>query len=190
MSLRIGLYFGSFNPIHKGHLQVASYLQEQAPFDFIWFVPSPLNPHKSEETLIPALLRLKWVEQTVQRMDKFECKDDEFDLGLPSYTYKSVLHFKEKYPNYQFFIIMGADNIYSFHTWNHAEHLAQIAPLHVYARPGYPSPADPLPFNALWYDAPLIDISATQIRDALKKGMEVKDWVPSEIEKELREFYR
>ena len=189
MRTRIGLYFGSFNPIHKGHLKVAEYLRMNAPFDEVWFVPSPLNPHKSEETLIPANLRLKWVEMSVAHYDHFSCKNDEFELGLPSYTHKSVVHFREQYPEYDFFILMGADNIYGFHTWNNAESLANMAPLHVYARPGYEKPQGKLPFDAIWYDAPLIDISATQIRESLKHGKNVTEWVPEIIEEELKQFY-
>jgi nicotinate-nucleotide adenylyltransferase len=189
MSMRIGLYFGSFNPIHKGHLLVAEYLLKEAPFDAIWFVPSPLNPHKKGETLIPADLRLKWVEWSIAPYHNFYCKSDEYELGLPSYTYKSVMHFRKKHPEHEFFILMGADNLHGFHRWQHADTLAQMAPLHVYARPGFEKPEDPIPFGARWYDAPLLDISATQIREALKSQGAIPAWIPEEIQEELRAFY-
>ena len=96
MSERIGLYFGSFNPIHAGHLEVAQYMKSHAPFDAVWFVPSPLNPHKSGETLIPAKTRLEWVKKAIEQLPQMECKDDEFHLSLPSFTHKSVLHFIAK----------------------------------------------------------------------------------------------
>ena len=189
MNARIGLYFGSFNPIHAGHIEVAQYMKSHVPFDTVWFVPSPLNPHKSGETLIPAETRLAWVKKTIEQLPQMECKDDEFHLSLPSFTYKSVVHFIAKYPQLKFGIIMGADNLHGFHTWQNAEELAKMAPLHVYARPGYEKPPEALPFEATWYDAPLIDISATQIRDLLWQGQSIENLVPSQIENNVRDFF-
>ena len=190
MSVRIGLYFGSFNPIHNGHIEVAHYMKSNAPFDEIWFVPSPLNPHKSGETLIPSDIRLSWVQDTIATIPNFSCKDDEFKLSLPSYTYKSLLHFTEFYPQHSFGIIMGADNLHGFHTWQNAKELSELAPLHVYARPGYEKPPEPMPFGANWHDAPLIDISATQIRDLLWKGESINELVPSEISEKVKLFFQ
>lgn len=189
MSESIGLYFGSFNPIHNGHLDVAHYMKSNAPFDEIWFVPSPLNPHKSGETLIPAETRLNWVQKAIENSSDFRCKNDEFELPLPSYTYKSLTHFSKKYPNKSFGIIMGADNLHGFHKWQNAQELSELAPLHVYARPGYEKPMEPMPFGAKWYDAPLIDISATQIRDLLWNAKPIDNLVPSEIENQVRIFF-
>ncbi len=188
--MRVGLYFGSFNPIHIGHLQVAKYILEHGNFDEMWFVPSPLNPHKSEETLIPAALRLQWVQNALINEPQLSCSDEEFHLSLPSYTYKSALHFKEKFPQHEFALIMGADNLYTFHKWQFAEELSLICPLHVYARPGYPKPEEPMPFGATWYDAPLIDISATEIRDLLWENEPINHLVPNEIVSELTAFFQ
>ncbi len=189
MKKQIGLYFGSFNPIHKGHLQVAEYIKNHGQFDEIWFVPSPLSPHKQNDTLIPAELRLKWVSDSVNHLVDMSVANDEFTLPKPSYTHKSVVYFYEKYPNYNFSLIMGADNLYGFHKWEKADELAQICPLHVYARAGYPK-LDPLPFNATWYDAPLIEISATEIRDALENNQRLTSWIPDQILDELVSFFK
>lgn len=190
MSSRIGLYFGSFNPIHNGHIEVALYMKNHAHFDEVWFVPSPLNPHKSNETLIPADTRLLWVQKAIEAYDFFQCKDDEFHLSLPSFTYKSLMHFSQKHPDIQFGIIMGADNLHGFHTWQNAQELSELAPLHVYARPGYEKLPDPLPFGATWYDAPLINISATQIRDIYWQGGQAVHLIPKEIEHWVSDFFQ
>lgn len=187
---KVGLYFGSFNPIHIGHIQVSEYIRVHGSFDEVWFVPSPLNPHKSQETLIPSDIRLKWVKMSIEDLSHTYCVDDEFHLSRPSYTHKSVLHFKSKYPDISFGMIMGADNLYGFHKWQHADELARICPIHVYARPGFEKPPSPIPFQASWYDAPLIDISATEIRDLLYREGSINHLVPQAILPELIAFFQ
>ena len=195
---KIGLYFGSFNPIHVGHIQVALLICEKANFDEVWFVPSPLNPHKSEETLIPAEFRLKWVSMALKNQDKMLCCDIEFSLPKPSYTHKTVVELYQIYKEHQFELIMGADNLHSFHNWQQAEELAQMCPLNVYPRPGYPKPTGDMPFQATWYEAPLLEISATQIRDILwdsstsedAKNETLSSLVPVEILDDLTAFFQ
>lgn len=188
--MRVGLYFGSFNPLHVGHLQVARYFRDIEVFDAVWFVPSPLNPHKSEETLVPAELRLSWVKTALQGEPNFHCCDVEFGLGLPSYTHRTVKHLQSLHPEHQFSLIMGADNLLHFHKWNHAEELAEICPLFVYARPGYNKPQEPIPFGATWHDAPLLHISATEIRDKLANHESIHELVPSSILAEVEAFFQ
>ena len=188
---RVGLYFGSFNPIHNGHIQVAQYIKVNGAFDEIWFVPSPLNPLKSEETLIPAQTRLNWVQAALEGVNRLSVSDLEFHLPIPSYTYQSAQAFVERYPDHKFALIMGADNLHSFHRWQHAEELSQLTPLHVYARPGFPKPEqNPLPYQATWYDAPLLDISATQIRESLWNDDSIASWVPNAILAEVTAFFK
>ena len=195
---KIGLYFGSFNPIHVGHIQVALLICEKANFDEVWFVPSPLNPHKSEETLIPAEFRLKWVSMALTNQNKMLCCDIEFSLPKPSYTHKTVVELYQIYKEHQFELIMGADNLHSFHKWQHAQELAQMCPLNVYPRPGYPKPTGDMPFQATWYEAPLLEISATQIRDILwdsstsedAKNETLSSLVPIEILDDLTAFFQ
>lgn len=194
---KIGLYFGSFNPIHVGHIQVADLILKKANFDEVWFVPSPLNPHKSEETLIPADIRLKWVQMALQNLPQFLCSDVEFHLPIPSYTFKTVKHLYSVYPNDQFELIMGADNLHNFHKWQNAQELSEICPLNVYPRPSYPKP-EIMPFGAKWFEAPLLDISATQIRDILWENTHtpeqalslIQDLVPHEITESLTAFFQ
>lgn len=188
--MRIGLYFGSFNPIHVGHLQVARYFKEINAFDVIWFVPSPLNPHKSEETLVPAKQRLLWVKKALSTESNFECCDVEFGLGLPSYTYRTVTHLQNLHPELTFSIIMGADNLLHFHKWNNAQELSEICQLHVYARPGFVKPENNIPFNAIWHDAPLLHISATEIRDLLSQNQNISQLVPPSILIEVETFFQ
>lgn len=188
--MRIGLYFGSFNPLHVGHIQVARYFRDLQVFDAIWFVPSPLNPHKSEETLVPAPLRLAWVKKALEGESGLACCDIEFSLGLPSYTHRTVVALQTQHPEHTFNLIMGADNLLHFHKWNHAENLANICPLFVYARPGYNKPQEPMPFGAIWHDAPLLHISATEIRDKLSNNESIDSLVPSSILVEVEAFFQ
>jgi nicotinate-nucleotide adenylyltransferase len=159
-------------------------------FDAIWMIPSPLNPHKSEETLVPADLRLSWVQKAIEGEKGLECSDVEFHLGTPSYTHRTVTHLYQEFRQHQFSLIMGADNLQSFHSWNHAEELAKICPLHVYARPGYPKPQEPIPFGATWYDAPLLHISATEIRDLLANQKPIDHLVPQSVIGEVEAFFQ
>jgi len=195
---KIGLYFGSFNPIHVGHIQVALLICEKANFDEVWFVPSPLNPHKSEETLIPADFRLKCVTMALKNQANMSCCDIEFGLPKPSYTHKTVVELYQVYKEHQFELIMGADNLHGFHKWQHAEELAKMCPLNVYPRPGFPKPIGEMPFQATWYEAPLLEISATQIRDILwdsstsdeSKNNLLSTLVPIEILDDLTAFFQ
>ncbi len=186
----IGLYFGSFNPIHIGHIKVAKYLKKYGKFDSIWFVPSPLNPQKSEEMLLPANLRLNWVKKAIAEDPDFKICDVEFGLGMPSYTYRTVKHLYSMYSGHIFSLLMGADNLIDFHSWNDAQKLAQICPLHVYARPGFLKPSGEIPFNAKWYDSPLLDISATQIRNLLFEKKDIGGLIPASILLDVETFFQ
>ncbi len=187
--MKVGLYFGSFNPIHNGHLQVAEYMLQHIPVNEVWFIPSPLNPHKLGDVLIPANLRLKWVKMATENLPNIQVNDIEFGLGLPSFTHRTVEELYRKHPDYQFSLIMGADNLPKFHSWQNAESLAVKCPLHVYARPGYEVAPNPMPFNAQWHQAPLIDISATEIRECIQYNQPIKQWVPECIIPELLGFF-
>ena len=188
--MRIGLYFGSFNPIHLGHLDVATYMLSHIPVDQVWFVPSPLNPHKKQETLIPAEIRLQWVKLAIENKEQLSVTDVEFSLGTPSYTHRTLVKLMEDYPNYSFHLIMGGDNLSSFHKWQNAEEISKIAPLHVYARPGFEIAPQPLPFNATWHQAPLIDISATDIRNRLEHNLSINHLVPENLINPIVAFFK
>ena len=187
--MKVGLYFGSFNPIHMGHIQVAKYMLEHIPVDEVWFIPSPLNPHKVNDVLIPAELRLAWVEKAIAKEDNIRVNDVEFGLGLPSFSYRTVQELYSQFPTHQFSLIMGADNLPEFYTWQNAEELANKCPLHVYARPGFETPPNPIPFQATWHQAPLIEISATEIRNRVHENLPINEWVPEEIISDLLRFF-
>jgi nicotinate-nucleotide adenylyltransferase len=188
--MRVGLYFGSFNPIHLGHLDVATYMLNHIPCDEVWLVPSPLNPHKQQETLIPAEQRLQWVQRAVANMDRLSVSDIEFHLGTPSYTHRTLLELKKQFPSHQFVLIMGGDNLSGFHRWQKSEEIASMAPLHVYARPGFETPPHPLPFHATWHQAPLIDISATDIRNRLEHNLSINHLVPENLIEPIVRFFK
>ncbi len=187
--MKVGLYFGSFNPIHMGHLQVAKYMLSHIPVEEVWFIPSPLNPHKVNDVLIPAELRLDWVKKAIANETNIHVNDVEFGLGLPSFTFRTVQTLYELHPDIQFSLIMGADNLPKFYTWQNAEELSKQCPLHVYARPGFENPPNPIPFNAIWHQAPLIDISATEIRNRIQENQPINEWVPEEIIPDLLRFF-
>ena len=187
--MRVGLYFGSFNPIHLGHLDVATYMLNHIPCDEIWFVPSPLNPHKQQETLIPAEIRLKWVTKAIEGMKNLKVSDVEFKLGLPSYTHRTLIRLQQDNPNIEFVLIMGGDNLSGFHRWQHASEIAEMAPLHVYARPGFEHPPQPIPYKAKWHQAPLIAISATEIRNRFQHNLSINHLVPESLIDDIINFF-
>jgi nicotinate-nucleotide adenylyltransferase len=163
---------------------------QHIPCDQVWFVPSPLNPHKKQETLIPAEIRLQWVKTAIENKENLSFSAIEFTLGIPSYTHRTLLKLIEEFPQYQFHLIMGGDNLSGFHKWQNAEEIAQLAPLHVYARPGFETPPNPLPFNATWHQAPLIDISATDIRNRLEHNLSINHLVPENLISDIVGFFK
>ena len=185
---RVGLFFGSFNPIHLGHLKVAESLQLQKQLDEVWFVVSPQNPFKQDANLAPEDLRLLWVQKAIRPIKSWKISDIEFSMERPSYTILTVLKLKEKFPLHDFFLMMGADNLAGFHLWKEHEKLAQICPLLIYARMGFPEP-DALPSGAHFFHLPLLDISATEIREALKYEKSIENWIPQEIISEVKFYF-
>jgi nicotinate-nucleotide adenylyltransferase len=180
----IGLYFGSFNPIHTGHLLVGEHMLNFGPFDEIWFVVSPQNPFKTNQSLFDENLRLKWVSQSIQTESRFKVCDAEFSLPKPSYTIQTLQFLQASYPH-SFHIIMGADNLEKLHQWKHIEQICNLCEFHIYGRRNSAPPN--IPENAVirQYNSPFIDISATHIRELLSQGKSVRYLVPDAILSEL-----
>ncbi|MEM6763469.1 MAG: nicotinate (nicotinamide) nucleotide adenylyltransferase [Bacteroidota bacterium] len=180
-SLSIGLYFGSFNPVHTGHLIIAQHALEQAKFDYVWFVISPQNPFKQKKNLLPAYERLKMVELALEGNERMMASNVEFRLPNPSYTIDTLTHLADTYKSYAFSLIMGQDNLTHFHKWKNYESILKYYSVWVYPRPGYvPGEIDSHEHIHI-FEAPLLDISATYIRQKLKNGQSVRYLVPDTV---------
>jgi len=176
----IGLFFGSFNPIHIGHLILANYIIEFTSINELWFVVSPQNPFKKNHSLLPEIHRLAIVERSIENDFRFRASNIEFALPKPSYTSDTVAHLVEKYPDYKFSLLMGEDNLTNLHKWKNAEFLVDNYDIYVYPRPG----AKPGKYKSATrihiLDAPLIEISASFIRSAIKEKKDVSWFLPPE----------
>lgn len=180
---KVGLFFGSFNPIHIGHLIIANYLVENNNLNELWFIVSPQNPFKEKKTLLQENQRLDMVERALKNYPKMRASNVEFSLPRPSYTIDTLTYLKEKYPNLQFTLIMGEDILETFHKWKNAERLVANHPILVYPRifenrnteKYYQHP------NISIVKAPIIEISATEIRAMIKTGKNVRPMLPPEV---------
>mgnify|MGYP002545462410 CR=1 FL=1 len=169
---KTGLYFGSFNPIHVGHLIVAEYLREHTDLDEVWIVVSPHNPFKQKATLASDYARLEMVRLALEDFDGIRACDAEFYLPRPSYTADTLLHLSQKYPERTFCLMMGADTLIGLERWKNYEFLLKYFPLYIYPRPGY-SNTHPLLDKAqvtVLEHAPQVEVSASAIREDLRPG--------------------
>ena len=170
---KIGLYFGSFNPIHIGHLAIANYIVEYSDLQQVWFVVSPQNPFKEKKSLLADNHRYYMVNLAVEDDYRFKASNIEFHLPQPSYTINTLTYLKEKYPDKEFSLIMGADNLKHFHKWKNYEYISKNYKMYVYPRPGYDIDGTNYP-NVEKVDAPIMQISASFIRQAIKEGKNIK----------------
>lgn len=193
INLKIGLYFGSYNPIHIGHLAIANYLVEYTDIEQLWFVVSPQNPFKKKENLLADYHRLELVERAIDNDDRFRASNIEFNLPKPSYTIDTLTYLQERYPNYHFSIMMGSDNLKNFHKWKNSEIILENYGVIVYPRPGFDLQKVPVHKNiSVAKDAPLMEISSTFIRNAIKEGKEIRHFMPQKAWEYLDEmnFYK
>ncbi|MFY8097536.1 MAG: nicotinate (nicotinamide) nucleotide adenylyltransferase [Flavobacterium sp.] len=181
--MKIGLYFGTFNPIHIGHLIIANHMAEYSNLDQIWMVVTPHNPHKQKNTLLDDYHRLHMVHLATEDFLKIKPSDIEFKLPQPNYTVNTLAHLQEKYPMHEFSLIMGEDNLNSLHKWKNYEVLLQNHDIYVYPR-----------LNAGELDnqfanhpkihrlgAPVIELSSTFIRESIKNGKNVIPMLPNKV---------
>ena len=192
--MKIGLYFGSFNPIHIGHLIIANQLVENSDLDQIWFVVTPHNPFKKKSTLLDNYQRLEMVYLATKDYDTLKESDIEFNLPQPNYTVNTLVHLTEKYPKHEFALIMGEDNLKSFHKWKNYQTILEYHSIYVYPR--ISEGKVDTQFNnhpkITRVDAPIIELSSTLIRNAIKDGKNVKPLLPEHVWAYLDEmnFYR
>ena len=200
--MKTGLYFGSFNPIHIGHMAIANYLAINSDLDQIWFVVTPQNPLKERNTLLQANLRLQLVIDAIADDSRFKASNIEFALPQPNYTVNTLAYLSEKYPARQFALILGADNLQTIHKWKNYEYLLTNFDCYIYPRivqaasPAAPAahaspapPAPPAPHSLpphlskrlIYVNAPIIEISSTFIRKAIREKKDVRHFLPSSV---------
>lgn len=189
MKTKIGLFFGSFNPIHNGHLMLANYLAEYGDMDEIWFVVSPQNPFKDKKSLLADRHRLYMVEMAIKGDERFQVCDIEFYMPQPSYTIDTLTRLQERHPNTDFYLICGMDNIESFKKWKNYEMILQYHHLMVYPRKGYSSNELVEHPSVTVVEAPEIEVSSTFIRNAIGEGKDVRYFVPKEVYKYIIDMH-
>ncbi|MES2704642.1 MAG: nicotinate (nicotinamide) nucleotide adenylyltransferase [Bacteroidota bacterium] len=179
--MHIGLYFGSFNPVHTGHLIVANHVINHTEIDKIWFIVSPHNPLKDSHSLLNEYDRLHLVNLAIEGNPKFRASNVEFQLPKPSYTIDTLAYLTEKFPLEKFTVIMGADSFQNIHRWKNFEQLVARYAFIVYNRPGFDI-EDTYGADVTILDAPLLQISATYIRRQIKEKKSIKYIVPEAVE--------
>ncbi len=178
--MNIGLYFGSFNPIHIGHLIIASHVLNHTALDRIWFVVSPQNPLKESAGLLNEHHRFHLVQLAIENEPLFKASNIEFSLSRPSYTIDTLTYLSEKYPQHQFNVVMGSDSLQNITKWKNYQQLLAQYPLLIYQRPGCPvSQISNARIEVL--DAPLLDISSTHIRNLIKEKKSIRYLVTDEV---------
>lgn len=182
--MNIGLYFGSFNPIHIGHLIIANHILNESDIERIWFVVSPLNPFKNSENLMNEYDRLHLVQKAIEKDARLKASDIEFSLPKPSYTVHTLAYLKEKYPDYTFSIIMGSDGFQNLGKWKNPEIIVEKYSIIIYKRPGF-EVDNKLNASIQIMDAPLLEISSTHIRGLIKQGKSIKYLIPANVEEDI-----
>ncbi|WP_292009011.1 nicotinate (nicotinamide) nucleotide adenylyltransferase [Chryseobacterium sp.] len=181
---KIGLFFGSFNPIHIGHLILANYILEHSDMEELWFVVSPQNPFKDKKSLLNDHNRLDMVQLAIKNYPKMRVSNVEFSLPKPSYTVDTLTYLHEKYPEYSFSLIMGEDNLKSLPKWKNSEALIKNHQIIVYPRVFQEENQHSNYFqhdNIHLVKAPIIELSATEIRNMIKDGKNVRPMLPPEV---------
>jgi len=183
--MEIGLYFGSFNPIHHGHLIIASHILYNSNLDQLWFIVSPQNPLKQSAGLLNEYHRLYLVQLSVEEEKNMRAIDIEFKLPKPSYTIDTLTYLAEKYPDHSFSVIMGSDSFQNISRWKNYDQLLKNYPIYIYPRSGS-SEIEKYPKARITVvKAPILEISATQIRNNIKEGKSIRFLVPDKVREEI-----
>lgn len=185
--MNIGLFFGSFNPVHVGHMIIANFLLQHSALDQVWMVVSPHNPHKKKDSLARDHDRLHLVRLAIGENNNIKASDIEFGLPQPSYTIDTLQYLKEKHPNHTYNLIMGGDNINTFHKWKNYEIILRDYHIYVYQRPGYELGELSDNPHVHVMEAPLLEISASYIRQEIKENRSIQYLVPDAVFKYLDE---
>jgi len=182
--MKIGLFFGSFNPIHHGHLMVASFIANHTDLQQIWLVVSPQNPHKTQSSLLNEYDRLHLAQLAIENDTQIKVSDIEFKLPKPSYTIDTLTYLQEKYPQHEFFVIMGSDSFQNLPKWKNFEALVKNYQFIVYKRPGFDI-SEKYGAAVTYLEAPMLELSATLIRNNCKDGITIRYLVPEDVRLEI-----
>jgi len=185
--MKVGLFFGSFNPIHCGHLIIANFMATQTDLQQVWLVVSPQNPFKPKKTLARDYDRLNLVHLAVEDNNLLRASDIEFSLPKPSYTIDTLTHLREKYPQHNFALIMGGDNLATLHKWKNYEMILAHYEIYVYNRPNYEAGNLANHPKVQYFEAPLMSISASYIRKCIQAGHSIRYLVSEPVFKYLSE---
>ena len=180
---KVGLFFGSFNPIHIGHLIIANHIAEFSNLDEVWFVVTPHNPFKKKNTLLADNHRYQMVERAIYDYPKLKASKIEFGLPQPNYTINTLIHLNEKYPKNKFNLIMGQDNLQSFHKWKNYDVILENHDVYIYPRIFKNKKETALEHHKKvhFVDAPIVEISSTFIRNCIKTNKNIKPLLSNEI---------
>ncbi len=192
--MKVGLFFGTFNPIHIGHLTIANHIAEYSDLDQVWFVVTPHSPFKKKNSLLDDHQRLEMVYQAVKDYPKLRQSDIEFNLPQPNYTINTLVHLEEKFPDHEFALIMGEDNLKSFHKWKNYQLILELHDIYVYPRISegkVETQFDEHP-KIHHVDSPIMELSSTFIRKSIKEGKNVRPMLPENVWEYLDEmnFYK
>lgn len=190
--MKTGLFFGSFNPIHNGHMVIANYFAEFSDLKQVWFVVSPHNPLKPAGSLLNDFQRLQLVELAIGDYRKMKVSKIEFGLPKPSYTINTLTHLQERFPQHEFVLIMGSDNLHTFHKWKNYEQILEYYSIYIYPRPGFDGGDFKNHPKVKFIEAPLMEISSTFIRNAIKSKKDVRFMMPEKVADYIDEmnFYK
>ncbi len=183
---KVGLFFGSFNPIHTGHLIIANSMLENGKLDKVWFVVTPQNPLKPSKSLLHEFDRYDLVTAAIADNYRFEASDVEFHLPRPSYTSYTLAHLSEKHRDKEFVLVIGADNLKNFKRWKNHGQILENYQLYVYPRPGVTSSDLERHEHIKMIEAPLLDISATFIRKSIRGNKSIRYLVPEAVEQLIK----
>jgi len=189
--MKIGLFFGSFNPIHVGHLIIANTMANCTDLEQVWFIVSPQNPFKKNKSLLHEFDRLTMVEKSISDNYKLKTNDIEFQMPKPSYTIDTLTKLSERHPNHDFKLIMGEDNLVQFENWKNYDKILEYYELYVYPRPNTAEHNFKTHPKVKFVEAPLLDISATFIRNSIKAGKSIRYMVSDVVDEYIRwkKFY-
>jgi len=192
--MKIGLYFGTFNPIHVGHLTIANHLVEHSDLDQVWFVVTPLSPFKKKSSLLDNQQRLEMVYRATKNYNKLRPSDIEFGLKQPNYTIDTLTYLFEKFPEHEFALIMGEDNLKSFHKWKNYELILENHNIYVYPRLSKGKIDTQFNNHPKIHKvaAPIMELSSTFIRNSIKEGKNIRPMLPQHVWEYLDEmnFYK
>jgi nicotinate-nucleotide adenylyltransferase len=186
---KTGLFFGSFNPVHAGHLIIANYFLEYSDLEEIWFIVSPHNPLKEKKSLLPDHHRYAMVQIAVEDDLRMRASNFEFNLPKPSYTIDTLIRLEEKYPGNEFIMIAGSDIFPSFHKWKNYEELLKNYHFYIYSRPSYGLGEYEGHPHIRLFNAPMMEISASFIRQGLAEGKDLRYFFPCKVYDYLKEMH-